>query len=290
MKKKSRYKEINTIIFNKLGSLFEEKGWVIDDEHNDSSLFSRFCELLSRLNVEQQEFIIDLTRRYQKVNFDDYTKLINELLNQMTEKLDYFKELKTLYVMPLVPEKDRNKIKSSTLVAYLFQSPQLKYNPNISGLDFKVRNELTPREVNRINESPKTRLLLVDDFIGTGETALNAFNFYKKMGIKSERIIIASLVSLFSGYNLIRENDIEIFSSKINKRALSDYYNAKELAEKLNIMQSIEEIVGPHDDYKFGYKGSEALITLARTPNNTFPVYWLEKAKGSRVPFPRGGN
>lgn len=289
MRKNSKYKKINVSILNKLGTLFEEKGWEIDEEHNESSLFNRFCELLNCLSLEQQEFIIDLTYKYQKVSFDEYTKLINETLNQIVAKIKDFKELKTVYVMPLVPEEDRNKIKSSTLVAYLFQSPQIKYNQDVSKIDFKVRNELTAKELNKINESPKVKLLLVDDFIGTGETALSAYEFYQSLGIKSQEIIIVSLVSLFSGYDLIRKEGINIFSGKVLKRALSDYYHENELATKMTIMKSIEEIVAPHDDYKFGYKGSEALITLVRTPNNTFPVYWLDK-KGNRAPFPRGGN
>ncbi|MED3860852.1 phosphoribosyltransferase [Priestia megaterium] len=291
MRKRTKHKEISTSTFNKLGILFEEKGWEVDEKQNDSSLFNRFCELLNCLNVEQQEFIIDLTHNYQRFNFNDYNKLISKILNTMAEKLEGFNELNTFFVMPLVSEEDKNKIKSSTLVAYLFQSPQIKYNNKMSNKNFKVRHELTPKELNKINESPKQKLLLVDDFIGTGETAMAAYDYYVSLGIKKEKIIILSLVSLLSGYQLIQAQNIDVFSGEIFKRALSDYFSDSELTTKVNMMKSIEEIVAPHDDYKFGYKGSEALITLVRTPNNTFPVYWLDKGKKvKRAPFPRGGN
>ena len=51
-------------------------------------------------------------------------------------------------------------------------------------------------------------------------------------------------------------------------------------------MESIEEKIKAHDNEKLGYMGSEALITLARTPNNTFPVFWKQK-NNKKAPFPR---
>lgn len=276
-------------IINKLGVIFEEKGWEINDD-SDFSLFYRFCDLLSKLNLEQQNFIIELTSQYQKLNFDDYIILINDILNQIAESLNDFSNINTFYIMPLVSEKDKNNIKSSTLVAYLFQSPQIKYTKNFSKINFKVRNELTPKEINKINESPKTMLMLVDDFIGTGETAIDSHAYYVSLSLKREKIFIVSLVSQEIGYNLVKSNNIEIYSSKLIKRALTDNYSKQELERRIKLMTSIEEIVGPKEEYNFGYKGSEALITLVRTPNNTFPVFWLEKNKGHKAPFPRGGN
>jgi len=40
-------------------------------------------------------------------------------------------------------------------------------------------------------------------------------------------------------------------------------------------MQSIERrIKGLEEKFKFGYEGSEALVSMIRCPNNTFPIYW----------------
>ncbi len=51
-------------------------------------------------------------------------------------------------------------------------------------------------------------------------------------------------------------------------------------------MESIEKKIKPHKNEKLGFKSSEALITLIRTPNNTFPVFWKQK-KDRIAPFPR---
>lgn len=287
MSYRKNYKKINANTFNKLGNLFVEKGWVIEEGNNSSSLFYRFCELLNCLEEEQQDLIIELTYKYEKVGFDDYSKLIIKVLKEIADTLDVFEELKDIYIMPLVGAKDENKIKSSTLVAYLFQSPQLKYDSKISKKNFKITNLLSPKQINKINESPKTILFLVDDFVGSGNTALSAYNYYVGKNIKSEKIVIISLVSMVTGYNMMRDKNIKFFTGRTVKKGLSDYYMEEELEKKINIMHSIEEVIKPIDEYRLGYEKSEALITLVRTPNNTFPMYWLDK-KGNRAPFPRG--
>jgi hypothetical protein len=52
-------------------------------------------------------------------------------------------------------------------------------------------------------------------------------------------------------------------------------------------MEHIEKNLDIPDDYLFGYKKSEALVTMIRTPNNTFPVFWYNKKNEDNAPFPR---
>jgi len=56
-------------------------------------------------------------------------------------------------------------------------------------------------------------------------------------------------------------------------------------------MDKIESRLGNVNDFKHGYKMSESLVTMSRTPDNTFPVFWWDKCTtGSKwpSPFPRG--
>jgi hypothetical protein len=52
-------------------------------------------------------------------------------------------------------------------------------------------------------------------------------------------------------------------------------------------MKKIEEKLNVEKKYLFGYKRSEALISLIRTPNNTFPVFWKTYQHNNIVPFSR---
>jgi hypothetical protein len=57
----------------------------------------------------------------------------------------------------------------------------------------------------------------------------------------------------------------------------------------LSIMTEIEKLI-PGNHFSFGYNQSEALITLMRTPDNTFPIFWKEHKKSGEfydAPFSR---
>lgn len=52
-------------------------------------------------------------------------------------------------------------------------------------------------------------------------------------------------------------------------------------------MKQIETKMYIQDKFRFGYCKSESLVTMCRTPNNTFPVFWEEKGNMKTAPFPR---
>ena len=61
-------------------------------------------------------------------------------------------------------------------------------------------------------------------------------------------------------------------------KAISEELDAENRDDAISLMQGIEKRLKKlRSDYKFGYKGSEALVCLERCPNNTFPIYWLTK-------------
>lgn len=62
------------------------------------------------------------------------------------------------------------------------------------------------------------------------------------------------------------------------------------LEQKLELMKSIESKIPKVGKFSFGYEKSEALVTLMRTPNNTFPIFWKDcthKGQKLKAPFPR---
>ena len=71
-------------------------------------------------------------------------------------------------------------------------------------------------------------------------------------------------------------------------KGISDKYTLTQKTRALSLMESIEDWLNVADDYRFGFGRSEALVSMLRTPNNTFPVYWLDKKSlDYKSPFPR---
>jgi hypothetical protein len=55
-------------------------------------------------------------------------------------------------------------------------------------------------------------------------------------------------------------------------------------------MLEIENLIPGGKNFSLGYNNCEALITLARTPDNTFPVFWMKHRIGKKyfdAPFSR---
>ena len=58
-------------------------------------------------------------------------------------------------------------------------------------------------------------------------------------------------------------------------------------------MLRIEKMIPAGSFFSLGYNDSEALVTLLRTPDNTFPIFWKEYKKNGKKfegPFSRTEN
>lgn len=271
--------------FYKIVKLFEEKEWDIDDElDNPNSLFNRFCFMFSLLESNEQELIYNLTKEeYRWIRFHEYPILISHLI----KKLKLYK-YKKIYLTPLVRECDIGKIKSSSMLFYLFKSTKAIYlKENLDFIFIDGINKLCCYE-NKINEYNKAALLLIDDFIGSGKTAINCTDYIERTTkINKDKIIVSSLVAQAEGIKKIENNGYKTLITKTRYKGISENISLNQDKEHyLQIMKEIGEKVGAGHDFKLGFNQSEALISLVRTPNNTFPIFWLEK-QNRLAPFPR---
>ena len=165
------------------------------------------------------------------------------------------------------------------LVAASKNEIQQKYNTfNISFID-------TPNKIFDIMKDGNFIVCLIDDFIGTGETAFSATQFFMDKNILNNNIAIVSLVAMKVGYNYLKTEGLEVFYSILKEKGISDSY--RNVEKETLIMQRIEQKIGVKPSFKFGYGQSEALVRMIHTPNNTFPIYWLYNKKNEYAPFPR---
>ncbi|QXP72119.1 hypothetical protein H0I29_08665 [Polaribacter sp. R2A056_3_33] len=293
MRKKieSKYSFLDTLNLKKL---FIEKGWSGMDEFNN--FFENYCLFMERLDSHQHKLVRDLTADFLWLRSSDYYKHLKRTLLKL-EDYSYL-NLDTVYVVPLLAKSDRdaNKTKSSGTVAYACQNPLLKYSDLFVNTNFRIIDDLERLpDVNKL-KGRKNPILLIDDFIGSGDTALEALNEVLNIkGYDNETLFVASLVCQEMGLNVINDRGYKVLADIIRKRGISDKYKGEELDRNIKLMESIEKILELDHKfkakYKFGYKSSEGLVTMTRTPNNTFPLYWfqaqLDKTNKWKAPFPR---
>ena len=263
--------------------IFDAQKWEIENDF----LFNRFCETLAFLNEKQQKLLLELTQKFLKIDISKYHVYIRKSLQLIDSNI--LKGKKTIYVAPLIAKKDIGKSKSSHMITRLVSGRELRTKDILNVDNLVVLDRIT--DLQFVLDNPDWILILVDDFIGTGDTANEALSeILEELNIDKERIIVLSLVAQQVGYDRLVKSGINIVCAEVRRKGISDEYLGNIQKEYIATMVAIESLIKVKQKYEFGYKGSEALVTLDRTPNNTFPVYWLEKKIRNKkfvAPFPR---
>ncbi|MBE0393031.1 phosphoribosyltransferase [Flavobacterium sp. PL002] len=282
---------ISPNILLKIEELFIYKKWDINTRiASTPSLFFRFCERLKLLNVEQQLLVIELSYKYTRIELGNYLERFYDSLISLGDNV--YNDFDKIFVYPLLnPHKATpSKTKSAGFLHYMFESDDYtwlseKFIPN-SSLKYLQQNF----------DNKDSILILIDDYVGSGGTAIEICNEYINVEIKSGKISpnnikVVSIASSLQGTNTVKASlGIDVISALTFDKGISDDSNKEKALSRKQTMESIESILDVTPNFKFGYNQTEALITmLHKTPNNTFPVYWLE-TRYKMAPFPRKKN
>ena len=127
-------------------------------------------------------------------------------------------------------------------------------------------------------------IVLLDDFIGTGDTVERRFKwFHKKITAKNKEnvsIYVVCLAALDIAKSKLDLLGIEYYAPIWLKKGISDYFNAKDLVKAKKDMKRLESNFAPKYNGQhmpsFGYKRSETLFAIEafNIPNNVFPIFW----------------
>ena len=152
--------------------------------------------------------------------------------------------------------------------------------------DYKIQFIDTPATYSPKNYKNQHILCLIDDFIGSGQTAVDAYAYIHELsGICKDSVAILSLVAMQEGIDRLFNEKYTIHSAITRCKGISGTVDSD---QKYAIMKIIEDRIHVSDDYRLGYMQSESLVKMIRTPNNTFPVYWMVgKNTNPNAPFPR---
>ena len=265
--------------FARVQEIFIRKSWPIEDVFDDG-VFNNFCNMLTGLDSEQRDLIISLTENFLWVQENEYAKYFSLAFQSFVTSYDFSRGKKICFC-PLLPEEDFGKSKSSVYLLYSIKSHLAAIQKKYS--DFSITYEDSPNFVDIDLIKNGYTLCLIDDYIGTGETVVRATKYFLNQEVTKDMMAIISLVGMNVGLSNLINIGYNIYTNVKCDKGLS--YNANEA--QIELMKNIEKAIKVTDDYKFGYKASEALVRMKRTPNNTFPIYWLHNKKNKYAPFPR---
>ena len=271
-RRKKKQLQLSLLRLEQMKALFTYKNWPIE-EKEEFSVFERFYKTLLLLDDKEQDFLIGLTYNFDHIPISSYITLMEGPLKQLRkDAID-----KTLFFVTCTPKEDVGCVKSSSAVLYQLKGTTIKQHVDLSP-KCVVENIL---KVPQYSITEKTSIVLVDDFVGTGDTAIAAVDFIHELipSLKdNSRIIVFCIVALHEGIERLKGEGIMCYYAIERGKGITEEMKSEDRDESVFIMQGIERrLKRLKDEYRFGYKGSEALVCLERCPNNTFPIYWLTK-------------
>ncbi|PWV44627.1 hypothetical protein [Chitinophaga sp. S165] len=268
-----------------LTKIFKEKEWFSKD--SESLVYESFCDLLEVLAPDERKLLIELTHRYFWIAGNEYEKHITDVIKDIPDEI--LVGIKKLLLFPVIKPTDEGRAKSGTGLVYDIRAmmPKLTKMKNISPFiidEFQSFSRSLDGNLNIL-------LCLVDDFIGTGDTLDQCLEEIKKFAeLKLDRTVIVSISCQKETYDKLRAEGVRIFSKYIIERGITDFNEQPFIEEKKALMRSIEKQIPGASSFSLGFQESEAIITLKRTPDNTFPIFWKKLRRNGKyfdAPFLR---
>lgn len=278
----------STSYLHKLGQIFEEKKW--NEKEDYEKVFNSFLNLHNIILKEKDEFelFFELLKNFQWISLCEYYGLCKKVLTELLESLSLRKGIPhKLYIFPIIKERHHKNTKSGHVITYIIKSIIPRINSKITIED--INNFCDLENLSLKKES----FILVDDFIGSGETLENCLSKIKSINkdLHDNSYILTLAITKhsldkFKNYNIFY--DIEVL------KGITDFYTGNTLNQKKTLMQDIEQRAFNTTwlkEYSFGHNQQECLINLLRCPDNTFPIFWGTYKKSIletvKPPFPR---
>lgn len=263
-------------ILLKLWKIFEDNGW-----EKDIELFNRFTRRIDLLPKDEMiELFLELTKKFLWIKLEDYPRYVETLLRQAIKHIP--QNQKEICIVSSKSILNIPYEKSGDMVSYIARCLKHKLSDMHKSIQAYSDIFFCPNEI--IQENKK--IVLLDDFIGSGDSAMQVIEEAKMFGIHEENIILATIAIMEDGRKRIMSQGIDVKYIFSCKKGISDYYSGGDLVRYKRIITEMGSALGIKEDVILGYKDSEALVSMFRTPNNTFPVFW-HKAKGQEGPFRR---
>ena len=225
-------------------------------------------------NSNEKELIVSLIERIEFINSERLNYLCQNIFEKIT--LDWQMLSHNTYIVAVSDNQEADGSQQFIQnLKYFFAG-----TPTWSENNFK-------NTIGFVHELPSnSNLILVDDFIGTGNTIYRKTNWVLAKIKESGKIDITIKIIAIAGMEFSKPNLdkllIEYYAPLWLKKGISDFYQNLTLDKNIEVMNKLEGILNPtYNNYKlkkytFGYKRSEALYALQNygVPNNVFPLFW----------------
>lgn len=257
--------------FKILFHLTKNQPWLEDKVEELQKLLFLDCK-----TSEEQELILELLERFTHVSNKEFVGLINTLVEDIATDPTLKDETTQIVAMTGDYSSD-----SAQFVTYALKAPleEVKWRDHITVTNF----QLTYRQFKKFGKK-HTNIILVDEFVGSGQTITNRVSRIKKLfsdnGIDNISVSVKVIAASSVGIKIAKESGVDLTAYLVVEQGISGHYDNTEITKKLELMGRLESILST--SYKnrplprLGYGGTESLYTRddGNTPNSVFPIFW----------------
>lgn len=131
----------------------------------------------------------------------------------------------------------------------------------------------------------KTKIIVVDEFCGTGKTIAGRVEYIKEHRPQVTEIHFCLMAGMKFALDSLHEQfaDTHFFFAEELKRGIMENYSGDSLISNIQTMLHMEGLLSQKvnekalDDYSMGYGNAQALIAFSQfgnIPNSVFPWFW----------------
>ncbi|MGE8533008.1 MAG: hypothetical protein ACN6OJ_00310 [Chryseobacterium sp.] len=266
--------------------IIDVKEWRENPLHE--SVEKKLFNLMNKLNENEINLVLELLNNFTWIGNNQYDKKILDIFRKIDSSI--ISSATKFYFFPVVKPWDSYKLKSGLsliypvvgIINYIEELDHIEKGSNCIITNYKTLSKLKLKDTEY--------LILVDDFIGSGKTFKSCIEQIESYSIPLEKIILISIAIQNEGLEIITNKKIKAYYSHIERKGITDFYYADEQTKRKSLMKLIERKLKFNSKFSLGYEESEALLSLIKTPNNTFPIFWHEYYDHNLVkkaPFPR---
>jgi len=249
-------------------SLMKKQPWLAEQEEEIMALVDE-CE-----TKDEQELIFDLLHRFVYLEHDEFTLALENLFDVISNKWGLEENTTQLMATSIGHIPDSGQFLLYGLKPILQRKGW--YNP-------KILNSAA-RPTRFIESHPN--IVLIDEFIGTGETVIGRIHNLKRIATDKSidlnriGIYVCAIACSTVGKMRIENQGYPLHCQFLLKKEISDYYVESEMPERKKNMLRLESILSK--EYQgtplpsFGHGQCESLYARKDTnaPNSVFPIFW----------------
>ncbi|MBQ5964294.1 hypothetical protein [Massilia sp. ZL223] len=228
-------------------------------------------------SVDEQTLITELLSRFKYISAENFVQKINDLVLDIVTIPGIEAKDTIIAAMAANSSPDSSQALVQNIKIKLQQNGWEEVQiVNAFGAAFKKL---------KADNFKRRNVILVDEFIGSGQTVLSRVAEIKRQFNTAQidiNVFVNVIFASISGIKKIEEAGIRLSYIESVSRGISDFETTEKIEEKVKSMLNIEKQLSPEhgehklSDYSLGYGKTESLIGFENSniPNNVFPIFW----------------